>query len=171
MTGSYRANCGVNYNVQSWSNPEEARNMVLNDQVSNYRGPMHIVGVAGLHPESFSAIGTTSNTALIGERAIKATSAEGQRRGTFWADSKAVYSASYFSHDLPQTLLVDYDLCSELDGGTGRCRYSWGSYHGDLVQFAFCDGSVRRVHTGVIGEIWKWQGTIDDSLKLGDVTQ
>jgi prepilin-type N-terminal cleavage/methylation domain-containing protein len=171
MTGSYRANCGVNNNVQSWSNPEEARNMVLYDHVSNYRGPMHIIGVAGLQQERLGAIGSTSNTALIGERAIKAQSAEGQRRGTFWADSKAVYSASYFSHDLPQTLLVDYDQCVQLDGGSGRCRYSWGSYHGDILLFAFCDGSVRRVTPSVNGEIWKWQGAIDDSLKLGDVTQ
>ncbi len=171
MTGSYRANSGVNYNVQSWSNPEEARHMVLTDHVSNYRGPMHIIGVAGLQQESLGIIGSTSNTALIGERAIKAQSAEGQRRGTFWADTKAVYSASYFSHDLPQTLLVDFDECDQLDGGTGRCRYSWGSFHGDILQFAFCDGSVRRVSTNVNGEIWKWQGAIDDGLKLGDVTQ
>src|SRR5262249_46167017 len=115
MAGSYRANSGVNNNVQSWSNPEEARNMVLNDHVSNYRGPMHIVGVAGLGQEPLSAIGSTSNTALIGERAIKGQSDEAKRRGTFWADSKAVYSASYFSHDLPQTLLADYDQCSQLD--------------------------------------------------------
>ena len=173
MTGSYRANCGVNNNVQSWSNPEEARSMVLNDHVSNYRGPMHIIGVAGLKEERLSTIRSTSNTALIGERAIKAQSDEGKRRGTFWADSKAVYSASYFSHDIPQTLLADWDLCSQLDGGTGRCKYGWGSYHTDVVQFAFCDGSVRRVNTNANGngEIWKWQGTIDDSLKLGDVTQ
>ena len=172
MAGSYRANCGVNYNIQSWSNPEEARNMVLNDQVSNYRGPMHIVGVAGLQPEPLGLIRSTSNTALIGERAIKAQSAEGQHRGTFWADTKAVYSASYFSHDIPQTLLVDFDECDALDGGTGRCRYSWGSYHVDIVQFAFCDGSVRRVSTSADGhgEIWKWQGAIDDGLKQGDVT-
>jgi prepilin-type N-terminal cleavage/methylation domain-containing protein len=173
MTGSYRANCGVNNNVKSWSNPEEARSMVLNDHVSNYRGPMHIIGVAGLKEERLSTIRSTSNTALIGERAIKAQSDEGKRRGTFWADSKAVYSASYFSHDIPQTLLADWDLCSQLDGGTGRCKYGWGSYHTDVVQFAFCDGSVRRVNTNANGngEIWKWQGTIDDSLKLGDVTQ
>ena len=147
--------------------------MVVNDQVSSYRGPMHIVGVAGLGQERLSVIGSTSNTALVGERAIKAQSDEGKRRGTFWADGKAVYSASYFSHDIPQTLLVDYDTCGELDGGTGRCKYSWGSYHGDIVQFAFCDGSVRRVNTNADGngEIWKWQGAIDDSLKLGDVTQ
>jgi prepilin-type N-terminal cleavage/methylation domain-containing protein/prepilin-type processing-associated H-X9-DG protein len=172
MTGSYRANSGVNNNVLSWSEPNEARSMVLNDHVINYRGPMHIVGVADLQQEPLSIIGSTSNTALIGERAIKAQSAEGQRRGTFWADSKAVYSASYFSHDIPQTLLVDYDQCTQLDGGAGRCKYSWGSYHGDMVQFAFCDGSVRRVNTSADGngEIWKWQGTIDDSLKLGDVT-
>jgi prepilin-type N-terminal cleavage/methylation domain-containing protein len=171
MTGSYRANCGVNNNVLSWSNPEEARYMVLTDHVINYRGPMHIVGAAGLQQEALGTIGSTSNTALIGERAIKAHSDEGKRRGTFWADSKAVYSASYFSHDLPQTLLVDYDECSQLDGGTGRCRYSWGSYHGDIIEFAFCDGSVRHVTPSVTGEIWKWQGAIDDSLKLGDVTQ
>jgi prepilin-type N-terminal cleavage/methylation domain-containing protein len=173
MTGSYRANCGVNNNVKSWSNPEEARSMVLDDRVSNYRGPMHIVGVAGLQQEPLSAIGSTSNTALIGERAIKAQSAEGKRRGTYWADSKAVYSASYFSHDVPQTLLADWDRCSQLDGGTGRCKYGWGSYHVDIVQFAFCDGSVRRVRTDANGngEIWKWQGAIDSSLKLGDVTQ
>jgi prepilin-type N-terminal cleavage/methylation domain-containing protein len=172
MTGSYRANCGVNNNVKSWSNPEEARSMVFDDQVANYRGPMHIVGVASLQPEPFTIIGSTSNTALIGERAIKAQSAEGKRRGTYWADSKAVYSASYFSHDIPQTLLADYDRCSVLDGGSGRCKYGWGSYHADIVQFAFCDGSVRRVNTNANGngEIWKWQGAIDDSLKLGDVT-
>jgi prepilin-type N-terminal cleavage/methylation domain-containing protein len=171
MTGSYRANCGVNNNVLSWSNPEEARSMVLNDHVVGYRGPMHIIGVAGLQQERLGIIGSTSNTALIGERAIKAQSAEGQRRGTFWADSKAVYSASYFSHDLPQTLLVDYDECEQLDDQSGRCKYSWGSYHGDILLFAFCDGSVRRVTPSVNGEIWKWQGAIDDSLKLGDVTQ
>jgi prepilin-type processing-associated H-X9-DG protein len=129
--------------------------------------------VAGLAQERIVSIGSTSNTALIGERAIMATSAEGKRRGTFWADSKAVYSASYFSHDIPQTLLVDYDQCTVLDGGSGRCKYSWGSYHADVVQFAFCDGSVRRVSTNANGngEIWKWQGAIDSSLKLGDVTQ
>ena len=83
MSGSYRANGGVNYNVKSWSNPEEARSMVVDDQVSNYRGPMHVVGVAGLQPERPSTIGSTSNTALIGERAIKAVSEEGKHRGTF----------------------------------------------------------------------------------------
>jgi prepilin-type N-terminal cleavage/methylation domain-containing protein len=173
MTGSYRANTGVNYNVLSWSNPEEALHMVQIDGVGNYRGPMHIIGVAGLRQEPLSTIRSASNTALIGERAIKAQSAEGKRRGTFWADSKAVYSASYFSHDIPQTLLADYDQCTVLDGGSGRCKYSWGSYHDNIVQFAFCDGSVRRVDTGANGngEIWKWQGTIDDSLKIGDVTQ
>jgi prepilin-type N-terminal cleavage/methylation domain-containing protein len=171
MTGSYRANCGVNYNVKSWSNPEEARSMVLTDQVRNYRGPMHIVGVAGLQQERLSVIHSTSNTALIGERAITAQSDEGKRRGTFWADSKAVYSASYFSQDVPSTLSVDYDKCNQLEGGSGRCKYGWGSFHVDLVQFAFCDGSVRRVRTDVNGAIWKWQGTIDDSLKVGDVTQ
>ena len=145
--------------------------MVLYDNVTNYRGPMHIIGAGGLQQEALGTIGSTSNTALVGERAIKAQSDEGKRRGTFWADGKAVYSASYFSHDLPQTLLVDWDLCSQLDGSSGRCKYSWGSYHGDILQFAFCDGSVRRVSTNVNGEIWKWQGTIDDSLKEGDVTQ
>jgi prepilin-type N-terminal cleavage/methylation domain-containing protein/prepilin-type processing-associated H-X9-DG protein len=172
-TGSYRANCGVNNNVRSWSNPNEALYMVLTDHVSNYRGPMHIVGVAGLAEERLAAIGSTSNTVLIGERAIKAQSADGKRRGTYWADAKAVYSASYFSHDIPATLLVDYDKCNALEGNSGRCKYSWGSFHGDLVQFAFCDGSVRRVYTNASGngEVWKWQGAIDDSLKLGDVSQ
>jgi prepilin-type N-terminal cleavage/methylation domain-containing protein/prepilin-type processing-associated H-X9-DG protein len=171
MTGSYRANCGVNNSVKSWSNPEEARSLVLVDQLSNYRGPMHIVGVAGLRQEPLTVIGSTSNTALLGERAIKAHTDEGKLRGTYWADSKAVYSASYFSQDLPQTLLVDYDECNRIEAGSGRCKYSWGSYHDDLVQFAFCDGSVRRVSTSANGVIWKWQGAIDDSLKEGDVTR
>jgi prepilin-type N-terminal cleavage/methylation domain-containing protein/prepilin-type processing-associated H-X9-DG protein len=172
MTGSYRANSGVNNNVQSWSEPNEARNMALNDKVSNYRGPMHIIGVAGLGEERLAAIGSTSNTALIGERAIKAQSTDGKGRGTYWADSKAVYSASYFSGDLPAMLLVDYDQCNSpsLENNSGRCKYGWGSYHTNLVQFAFCDGSVRRVTPSVNGAIWKWQGAIDDSLKVGDVT-
>jgi prepilin-type N-terminal cleavage/methylation domain-containing protein len=172
MTGSYRANGGVNYNVQSWSEPNEARNMVLNDKVSNQRGPMHIIGVAGLAEERLASIGSTSNTALIGERAIKATSTDGKGRGTYWADSKAVYSASYFSGDLPATLMVDYDQCNSpsLENNSGRCKYSWGSYHANLIQFVFCDGSVRRVTPSVNGAIWKWQGAIDDSLKVGDVT-
>jgi prepilin-type N-terminal cleavage/methylation domain-containing protein len=171
MTGSYRANCGVNNNVHSWSNPEEAIIMVQTENVSNYRGPMHIIGVAGLAEEPLSVIGSTSNTVLIGERAIQAQSADGKRRGTYWADAKAVYSASYFSQDTPATLLVDYDRCNQLEGNSGRCKYSWGSNHGDIVQFAFCDGSVRRVATSVNGPIWKWQGTIDEGLKVGDVTQ
>ena len=46
------------------------------------------------------------------------------------------------------TLLNDYDLCKSRVSNENSCKYGWGSFHPNIIMFAYGDGSVRPLISG-----------------------
>jgi prepilin-type N-terminal cleavage/methylation domain-containing protein len=136
--GSYRANAGKSTG-SSWFDAPDGSALPS----SGWRGPLTVVGVAGLDVVRLSDIRDgTSKTLLVGEM----TSITHPRRRTFWAYSYTSYNASEVVAE-SRTIIGDYDRCVAIGGvGTSNpCKRAWGSYHPSGIQYALCDGSVRSM--------------------------
>ncbi len=124
-----------------------------------WRGPIHLVGVLGFHTESFRSVRDGSaHTLLVGE----ATTRTSPAYRTLWAYSFGFYSLSAVT---PQgrTLWGDYERC-RCAGGPGRsepCQRGWGSPHSNVINFLFCDTTVRPVDVSVDLELLAASATID----------
>jgi hypothetical protein len=150
--GSYRAVSGRSDGGQ----------FLDNSNVTNYpddwRGPIHIIGILGLHAESLTSITDgTSKTLLVGE---SATRTQTDLR-TFWAYSHAFFSLSATTLQ-ERTWWGDYDRCKSA-GGQGfskPCARSWGSFHPAGNGFLACDGSARMISLDAAPEIFAAAGSI-----------
>jgi prepilin-type N-terminal cleavage/methylation domain-containing protein/prepilin-type processing-associated H-X9-DG protein len=159
MTGSYRGVAGIaNPNAPipaggssppDWGGyPNEVADLIATPPGVATRGILH--GVDDWTLQKNERIGNiidgTSNTLMVGERATRTTT----NRGTFWADSFNLYSLSSGS-TTSASLLADYTACiNSLNGADGYpCKYGWGSFHPNLINFVMCDGSVRGISTGI----------------------
>jgi prepilin-type N-terminal cleavage/methylation domain-containing protein len=176
--GSYRAMSGWSpgdgvSGDQFWDNIEAQENGRAAETPDWTRGAMHAVGVnANEAPQRWmKAVGIkdiidgTSNTLLVGEyhspttRLDNGVSAPGVRR-TLWANAYTSYNqSSAMSHSF--TRMPDFAKCMEMnipaDDGDDNCKRSWGSLHGgNIIQFAYCDGSVNilseDIDANVFGE-------------------
>jgi len=145
MTGSYRANTGVGDPVNNrWWDTYETSDP--RTPPTELRGPIHVQSRAlGLTGEPLAAVTDgLSNTLMVGEY----TTRSHPNRTTFWARAYTSYSMASASPGQPRTLLGDYDRCDAIGGtdGVNACKRAWGSQHtGGVINFVFCDGSVRNV--------------------------
>jgi prepilin-type processing-associated H-X9-DG protein len=64
-------------------------------------------------------------------------------------------------------MLADYDACSRVASDVAQCKYGWGSYHPNLVNFVYGDGSVRPVMRTIDMKIFTYLATIGN----GETTQ
>jgi prepilin-type N-terminal cleavage/methylation domain-containing protein/prepilin-type processing-associated H-X9-DG protein len=157
MPGNYRCVAGADWGGQDWGKDQGGNNENWDDATqvvwlmphySQDRGAMHASGVSGAKAEKLSSITDgTSNTLLVGEYATKTH----LTRRTFWAFAYTSYNESCATFDQSRTLLPDFDLCTNTPPtGSNQCKRAWGSFHaGGVINFAFCDGSVRGISPDV----------------------
>jgi prepilin-type N-terminal cleavage/methylation domain-containing protein/prepilin-type processing-associated H-X9-DG protein len=153
MPGSYRAVSGRS---------DDGLNYLDSEMMFQFRprsrGPIHIVGVWGLHTERMAEIlDGTSNTLLAGEFSTRTS----PRYRTFWAYPYAYYTLSAVTAQ-PRTLLGDFDQCVAIGGagGPNPCKRSWGGLHSGGVNFVLCDGSTRFVANTIDLDIFGGLATI-----------
>src|SRR5262249_16633770 len=163
MSGSYRAVGGGGWPTSGfanfWSTQSEAKNIP-----GGYKGVLHVVGKAindpQFSPERISSISDgTSSTLMVGERSTRTHWGPTNGRTTLWADSYNLYSVSG-AYGETRTLLNDYDLCLALGDDPACCKYGWGSFHTNVINFVFCDGSVRGVSTNINMTTFMYLATI-----------
>jgi prepilin-type processing-associated H-X9-DG protein len=151
MTSNYRAVAGRSEGQNFYEVINNPPNLAPSAKNLPYdwRGPMHAyLPALGFGHESLTSIpdGTT-NTLMVGEYA---TSTADSRR-TLWAYSYGSYSVGTAVPD-GRTLIPDFNRCAyTLGAGEQACSRGWGSFHAgsSVINFVFCDGSVRAVSTGI----------------------
>jgi len=171
VTSTYRGMAGVTVgNDQGWGGyPTE---VIFNfGQSSGSRGMLHTDWPGSPSPAERIACITdgTSNTLFFGERTTRThhPSATGTSRGTFWADSFNLYDLSY-AHSISATLLNDYDLCKSKVSNENSCKYGWGSFHANTINFAWGDGSVRAIPTNINMQVFQYLATIGNGETTPD---
>ncbi len=92
----------------------------------------------------------TTHTLLVGEKAHRWRTVEGERRQTFWAYSYTSYNRSC-TFQQTRSITNDYERCLRIGGefDSNPCKRSWGSLHSEGLFFTMCDGSVQWVSTGI----------------------
>lgn len=161
--GSYRANSGRSAGGSDgrkyWDEPR-VNDISTTDMPSYWQGPMHVTvdnrTRQELVPVQLRKITDgTSKTLLVGERHTETHTS----RRTFWAYAYTSYNQS---SGFPESrvLIADYDRCVAIGPSGHNCKRGWGSLHPDIVQFAFCDGSVTNINLSVDMELFVASCTI-----------
>jgi prepilin-type N-terminal cleavage/methylation domain-containing protein len=165
--GSYRAMSGFSLGQNGdhyWDNPYYLNHP--NDMPEWRRGAMHTIA---LNPPASSRrlkpvklreiVDGTSETLLVGE--YHTQTFPGRR--TFWAYAYTSYnqSSAFFES---RTLIPDYVRCVDIGGGGEHtCKRAWGSLHASgLIQFVYCDGSVRSIDQDIDMSLFAKAATIQD---------
>jgi prepilin-type N-terminal cleavage/methylation domain-containing protein/prepilin-type processing-associated H-X9-DG protein len=163
MIGSYRGMGGVSATgFDQWAGfPTEV--LVNMQQGPGLRGMLHTDWQGGVAPERMANITDgTSNTLLVGERSTRTH----MTRGTFWADSFNLYSVSG-AYSQSASLMADYDACIRVASDQAQCKYGWGSFHPQQINYVFGDGSVRTIKTNIDMKLFTYLATIGN----GETTQ
>ncbi len=156
MIGSYRGMGGVSATgFDQWAGfPTEV--LVNMQQGPGLRGMLHTDWQGGVAPERMANITDgTSNTLLVGERSTRTH----LTRGTFWADSFNLYSVSG-AYSQSASLMADYDACIRVASDQAQCKYGWGSFHPQQINYVFGDGSVRTIKTNIDMKLFTYLATI-----------
>jgi prepilin-type processing-associated H-X9-DG protein len=164
MMSTYKGMSGVsNDDNNTWAGypSEVTTNLGLNPGT---RGMLHTDWAGGPTPERIANItdGTT-NTLLVGERSTKTH----LTRGTYWADSFNLYNLSG-AHSISATLLPDYDLCKSKVSNENVCKYGWGSFHPNTINFVYGDGSVRPVNLNIDMTMFRRLATIGNGETISE---
>jgi prepilin-type processing-associated H-X9-DG protein len=137
------------------------------------RGPMHVdrSSLTELFPTvTLNAIPDgTMNTILAGERYNRKdgnTHAITRNRTTLWAYSYGSYNTSsgYANPAVLQGYFYDNYVNTALENALKR---SWGGAHIGIVNFVFCDGSVRPLSQNIDVNIFKGLATINGGEVFG----
>jgi prepilin-type N-terminal cleavage/methylation domain-containing protein len=165
MTGSYRGMAGVSATgFDQWAGfPDEVK--VNMSRAPGLRGMFHNDWLGGpTTPERVATITDgTSNTLFIGERSTRSRPV----RGTFWANSFNLYALSG-AYTQSATLLPDYDACGRIASDIAQCKYGWGSFHPQMLHFAYGDGSIRSVKTNIDMLVFTYMATIGNGETFAD---
>jgi hypothetical protein len=164
--GSYRAMSGFSLGQNGdhyWDNPLYLNHP--NEMPDWRRGAMHTIarnptGGRRLKPVKLSEIvDGTSETLLVGEYHTQTY----PNRRTFWAYAYTSYNQSGAFPE-SRILIPDYIRCVDIGGGGEHtCKRAWGSLHaGGLIQFVYCDGSVRSIDQDIDINIFCKAATIQD---------
>jgi prepilin-type N-terminal cleavage/methylation domain-containing protein/prepilin-type processing-associated H-X9-DG protein len=157
MTGSYRGMGGVSATgFDQWAGyPSEV--IVNSNTNAGLRGMFHTDWAGGpVQPERMaSVIDGTSNTLMVGERSTRTH----KTRGTFWANAFNLYSVSG-AYTQSASLLNDYDACSAIASDIAQCKYGWGSFHPQVINFVYADGSVRSIKTAIDMKMFTYLATV-----------
>jgi prepilin-type N-terminal cleavage/methylation domain-containing protein/prepilin-type processing-associated H-X9-DG protein len=152
MPGSYRGVAGADWGGQDWGKDQDGPNENWDDATQvpwlmqkqpQSRGILH-PAVAGLTTaERIASIRDgTSNTLMVGEYSTTTVT----NRRTFWAYAYTSYNLSDVTYGQSRTLLADFNLCQNTaPGGSNQCKRAWASLHTGVINFVFCDGSVRSI--------------------------
>jgi prepilin-type N-terminal cleavage/methylation domain-containing protein len=175
--GSYRAMSGWSPGQSGdtfWDNMLAARTTYEGALPGWTRGPLHAVGIstnAAQQPERKfgpveikQIIDGTTNTLLVGEyyTISKPVLTSEVTRRTLWAYAYTSYNQSSAIPE-SRTLMPDYLRCTQIPGaGDHNCKRAWGSLHaGNIIMFAYCDGSVSEINQDVdVTVVWPNLGTI-----------
>jgi prepilin-type N-terminal cleavage/methylation domain-containing protein len=164
--GSYRAMGGYSLGQDGshyWDNPEylgfptempEWRRGAL------YSVALNPTGGRRLKPVKLKEIlDGTSQTLLVGEYHTQTYPS----RRTLWAYAYTSYNQSGAFPE-SRILIPDYERCIAIGGGgVHTCKRAWGSLHaGGLIQFVYCDGSVRSIDQDIDMNIFVKESTIQD---------
>jgi prepilin-type N-terminal cleavage/methylation domain-containing protein len=164
MTSTYKGMSGVSYNADNvWAGyPSEV--LYNLSQNPGIRGMYHTDWDTGCKPERMATITDgTSNTLAFGERSTRTRTG----RGAFWANSFNLYSLS--AAETPTaTLLNDYELCRTRVSNENFCKYGWGSFHPQVINFAYGDGSLRTIKTSIDMTVFGAQATIGNGETFPD---
>jgi prepilin-type N-terminal cleavage/methylation domain-containing protein len=165
--GSYRAMSGYSIGQGEdhyWDNPLYLNHP--NEMPEWRRGPMYTValnptgGLRRLKPVRLKEIvDGTSQTMLAGEYHTQTR----PRRRTMWAYAYTSYNQSGAAPE-SRILIPDFERCGAIGGlGEHTCKRAWGSLHaGGLIQFVYCDGSVRSIDQDIDMTIFCKESTIQD---------
>lgn len=156
MGSSYRGMAGADWGGQDWGKDQNGPNENWDDATqmpwlmggySGDRGILHATTPGISSPERIEGISDgTSNTLAVGEYVTRSH----PTRRTFWAYAYTSYNLSDATFAQPRTMIPDFDLCNLTPpGGTNQCKRSWGSMHSGIINFVFCDGSVRTVSQNI----------------------
>src|SRR5262249_27009617 len=165
MTGSYRGMGGVSCTgFDQWAGYQSEVRVLL-QQCPGFRGVLHTDGFdRRVAPERILNIADgTSNTIMIGERSTRTTT----NRTTFWANAFNLYSVSG-AFNQSAALLNDYDACGRVASDIAQCKYGWGSFHTAGINFAWGDGSVRTIGTGMNMQLFVDLSTIANGETIPD---
>ena len=170
MTSTYKGMSGASFNADNvWAGyPSEVLyNLTQNPGI---RGILHTDWQTGCKPERFATVTDgTSNTLMFGERSTSThhPTTAGFSRGAFWANSFNLYCLS--AAETPTaTLLADYDLCKARVSNENFCKYGWGAFHPQIINFVYGDGSTRSIKTSVDMTVFGAQATIGNGETIQD---
>jgi prepilin-type processing-associated H-X9-DG protein len=105
-----------------------------------------------IKPERITSISDgTSNTLMMGEYA----SINHPSRGVYWAYEFTGYiMGDVYNPPQSRALIADFDRCSDNSqwpgtSGNQPCKRAFASFHSGVINWAFCDGSVRALSTNI----------------------
>jgi len=171
MLSTYKGMAGVSNNQNyGWGGypTEVLTNFALGP---GSRGILHTDWAGSPSPAERIACITdgTSNTLFFGERSsiTHNPTPAGFSRATFWADSFNLYDLSY-AETVSATLLNDYEKCKAIVSNENQCKYGWGSFHPNIINFAWGDGSVRPIPLNIDMKIFTYMSTIGNGESVTD---
>jgi prepilin-type N-terminal cleavage/methylation domain-containing protein/prepilin-type processing-associated H-X9-DG protein len=140
------------------------------------RGPLHVDRASQTETfstERLSAIPDgTSMTILAGEHYNRnTTTAPSTTRDTFWAYTYGSYNTSSANAnplELSGLNGFDYDACNASSAYLNQCKRGWGGAHNGVINFVFCDGSVREIAQNIDLNIFCGLATVEGGEVVPD---
>jgi prepilin-type N-terminal cleavage/methylation domain-containing protein len=160
-TASYKGVAGKRWgtNYGFFDYPPNANDI---DRTPDRRGALYMIGLSYLSTVRLAEIvDGTSNTLLVGEYHTRRTIFERSTSVAFWGSTHA-----YHNEGTPQTeafnRIPDYQEClKQANGQHFLCNRNFASMHSShVIQFVYCDGSVRGIQPTIEGTLYENLATI-----------
>ena len=163
-TGSYKGVCGKRWGATNgyFDYPNFAGN---NSRTPDRRGPLYMTGIGKYGPAEWAHIrGGAANTLLVGEEQTVGSANYNATGMAFWASTHSFHNLATPQKE-SYTRIADYDRCMAINGNKHwQCDRAFGSLHlGNIMQFVYCDGSVRALSRDIDGDLYEAMATIAGS--------